>query len=341
MDESYDAIVLGTGLKECIISGLLSVDGLKVVLPLCSAATANRSWLSSPGALLAQVLHIDRNDYYGGASASLNLNQVCSVLSRYPLQNGVLHKIHVQGCLDASAPVTGSAWTDSLRAAPAVRAVPCGPDAAQGAGPLPRLQRGHGPQVHFVGRRAGARSWHINTARVRYLVHWASALERRRAQDLHAPLPPPSPLPCRVPGARTEHHPAAAACVGPGARRGVDGSFVLNKGRVEKVPATDYEALRSPLMGLFEKRRARSFFMCAPGAEVQLAVALVLQDPAGAQRLVAHVTAVTLAPVELAAGLPRAAPCQTIGRPVRQSIPYAAGLLRRRPPRAAQLRAGV
>jgi hypothetical protein len=30
MDEEYDVIVLGTGLKECIISGLLSVDGLKV-----------------------------------------------------------------------------------------------------------------------------------------------------------------------------------------------------------------------------------------------------------------------------------------------------------------------
>ena len=30
MDEEYDAIVLGTGLKECILSGLLSVDGLKV-----------------------------------------------------------------------------------------------------------------------------------------------------------------------------------------------------------------------------------------------------------------------------------------------------------------------
>ena len=30
MDASYDAIVLGTGLKECIISGLLSGDGLKV-----------------------------------------------------------------------------------------------------------------------------------------------------------------------------------------------------------------------------------------------------------------------------------------------------------------------
>ena len=46
--------------------------------------------------------------------------------------------------------------------------------------------------------------------------------------------------------------------------RAVDGSYVLNKGRVERVPATDYEALRSPLMGLFEKRRARNFFLCAP-----------------------------------------------------------------------------
>lgn len=30
MDEEYDVIVLGTGLKECIISGLLSVDKKKV-----------------------------------------------------------------------------------------------------------------------------------------------------------------------------------------------------------------------------------------------------------------------------------------------------------------------
>jgi Rab GDP dissociation inhibitor len=41
----------GTGLTECILSGLLSVDGKK-------------------------VLHMDRNDYYGGDSASLNLTQV-------------------------------------------------------------------------------------------------------------------------------------------------------------------------------------------------------------------------------------------------------------------------
>lgn len=31
MDEEYDVIVLGTGLKECVISGLLSVDKYKVM----------------------------------------------------------------------------------------------------------------------------------------------------------------------------------------------------------------------------------------------------------------------------------------------------------------------
>merc|ERR1711904_44727 len=51
MEDTYDVIVLGTGLKECILSGLLSVSGKK-------------------------VLHMDKNDYYGGESASLNLNQL-------------------------------------------------------------------------------------------------------------------------------------------------------------------------------------------------------------------------------------------------------------------------
>jgi len=46
MDETYDCIVLGTGLTECILSGMLSVSGKK-------------------------VLHMDRNKYYGGDSASL------------------------------------------------------------------------------------------------------------------------------------------------------------------------------------------------------------------------------------------------------------------------------
>jgi len=46
MDEEYDCIVLGTGLTECILSGMLSVSGKK-------------------------ILHMDRNKYYGGESASL------------------------------------------------------------------------------------------------------------------------------------------------------------------------------------------------------------------------------------------------------------------------------
>ncbi|RRT83027.1 hypothetical protein BHE74_00008498 [Ensete ventricosum] len=43
--------------------------------------------------------------------------------------------------------------------------------------------------------------------------------------------------------------------------KAVDGSFVYNNGKIYKVPATDVEALKSTLMGLFEKRRARKFFI--------------------------------------------------------------------------------
>ncbi|XP_036617137.1 rab GDP dissociation inhibitor alpha-like [Trichosurus vulpecula] len=46
MEGEYDVIVLGTGLKECILSGIMSVNGKK-------------------------VLHLDRNSYYGGESASI------------------------------------------------------------------------------------------------------------------------------------------------------------------------------------------------------------------------------------------------------------------------------
>lgn len=50
-ETEYDAVVLGTGMKECLISGLLSVEGKK-------------------------VLHLDRNPYYGGAAASLQIGQM-------------------------------------------------------------------------------------------------------------------------------------------------------------------------------------------------------------------------------------------------------------------------
>jgi len=51
MNEEYDVVVCGTGLTECILSGLLSQEGKK-------------------------VLHIDRNPFYGGEGASLNLTSL-------------------------------------------------------------------------------------------------------------------------------------------------------------------------------------------------------------------------------------------------------------------------
>lgn len=40
----------------------------------------------------------------------------------------------------------------------------------------------------------------------------------------------------------------------------ISGSYVLRDGRIAKVPATEMEAVRSSLMGIFEKRRAKRFF---------------------------------------------------------------------------------
>ncbi|KAH7826345.1 putative Rab GDP dissociation inhibitor beta [Monocercomonoides exilis] len=50
MDEEYEVIILGTGLTECILAAILSCHGKK-------------------------VLHIDRNEYYGGDCGSLSLDQ--------------------------------------------------------------------------------------------------------------------------------------------------------------------------------------------------------------------------------------------------------------------------
>ena len=40
----------------------------------------------------------------------------------------------------------------------------------------------------------------------------------------------------------------------------IAGSFVYRDGKISKVPSNEVEALKSPLMGLFEKRRAKKFF---------------------------------------------------------------------------------
>lgn len=144
MNEEYDAIVLGTGLKECIISGLLSVDKLK-------------------------VLHIDRNNYYGGESASLNLQQLFE------------------------------------RFRPGTKVPPeLGPSRDYNVDLVPKFMMANGKLVRVL----------LHTDVVKYLEFKA-----------------------------------------------VDGSYVQKQGKIYKVPASDVEALKSPLMGLFEKRRARKFFL--------------------------------------------------------------------------------
>ncbi|CAK9169183.1 unnamed protein product [Ilex paraguariensis] len=144
MDEEYDVVVLGTGLKECILSGLLSVDGLK-------------------------VLHMDRNDYYGGESTSLNLNQLWK-----RLRGSDTPPAHLGSSREYNVDM------------------------------IPKFMMANGGLVRTL----------IHTDVTKYLNFKA-----------------------------------------------VDGSFVYNKGKIHKVPATDVEALKSPLMGLFEKRRARKFFI--------------------------------------------------------------------------------
>lgn len=70
--EEFDAVVVGTGLTECVLSGLLSTSGLK-------------------------VLHLDRNPWYGGECASLNLEQLYSKFNKgkAPEQMGRSHQFNV------------------------------------------------------------------------------------------------------------------------------------------------------------------------------------------------------------------------------------------------------
>ncbi|KZV77033.1 rab GTPase activator [Peniophora sp. CONT] len=143
MDEEYDYVVLGTGLTECILSGLLSVEGKK-------------------------VLHMDRNDYYGGDSASLNLTQLYRKFRP-----------------DQTPPTE------------------LGRDRDYAVDLVPKFIIASGELTKIL----------VHTDVTRYLEF-----------------------------------------------KQIAGSFVFRDGKISKVPSTEMEAVRSPLMGLFEKRRAKKFF---------------------------------------------------------------------------------
>ncbi|KAF7282666.1 GDP dissociation inhibitor [Rhynchophorus ferrugineus] len=144
MDEEYDAIVLGTGLKECILSGMLSVSGKK-------------------------VLHVDRNKYYGGESAS-----IC------PLEE-LFTKFGAPAPDESYG--RGRDWNVDL---------------------IPKFLMANGSLVKLL----------IHTGVTRYLEF-----------------------------------------------KSVEGSYVYKGGKIAKVPVDQKEALASDLMGMFEKRRFRSFLI--------------------------------------------------------------------------------
>lgn len=142
-DGEYDAIIMGTGLKECVISGLLSVQGKK-------------------------VLHVDRNGYYGADCASLNLSNL-----------------------------------------------------------FEKFQAGEVPS--FLGAN---RDYNVDL-----IPKFIMACGNLTKMLLHTKV--------------TRYLDF----------KSIEGSYVFHGGRVLKVPATPEEALKSPLMGLFEKRRFRKFLI--------------------------------------------------------------------------------
>lgn len=145
MDQEYDYVILGTGLKECILSGLLSVNGKK-------------------------VLHMDRNSYYGGESTSM-----------HPLDELFKRFGESEGPDDSFG--NSRDWNVDL---------------------IPKFLMADGGLVKLL----------VHSQVTRYLEF-----------------------------------------------KQIEGSYVFRGGSVYKVPADDKEALSSSLMGIFEKRRFRSFLL--------------------------------------------------------------------------------
>lgn len=143
MDENYDVIVLGTGLTECVLSGILSVEGKK-------------------------VLHIDRQDFYGGESASLNLLQLY---------------LKFKPSSQKPSTVTGRDrdWCVDL---------------------IPKFLMSNGELTNIL----------VHTEVTKYIEF-----------------------------------------------KHIGGSYVYRSGKISKVPSNEIEALRSSLMGIFEKRRMKRF----------------------------------------------------------------------------------
>ncbi|KAF2598435.1 hypothetical protein F2Q68_00007192 [Brassica cretica] len=288
MDEEYDVIVLGTGLKECILSGLLSVDGLK-------------------------VLHMDRNDYYGGESSSLNLTQLwkrfrgsdtpqenlgaireynVDMIPKFIMANGTLVQTLIH--TDVTKYLNFKAVDGSFvyKKGKVIYKVPA-TDVEALKSPLMGLfekrrarkffiyvqdydekdPKSHeGLDLSKVTAREIISKYGLEDDTIDFIGH-ALALHNdddyldQPAMDFVMRIKLYAESLARFQGGSPYIYPLYGLGELPQAFARLSavygGTYMLNKPecKIYKVPATDVEALKSPLMGLFEKRRARKFFI--------------------------------------------------------------------------------
>lgn len=154
MDEEYDAIICGTGLKECILSGMLAQKGKK-------------------------VLHLDRNSYYGGDCASLNITNLWEMFR--PGQDPPSEYGHNRD------------WNVDL---------------------IPKFVMANGKLVKMLLKTKVDKYLEWKTVEGTYVYQYSKG-----------------------------------------------GFFSSAGGKIYKVPGNDSEALKSSLMGLWEKKRCKNFFV--------------------------------------------------------------------------------
>jgi Rab GDP dissociation inhibitor len=159
MEDEYDVLVLGTGLTECILAGLLAAHGKK-------------------------VLHVDRNSFYGGETASVNLTN--------------LFKLFCPGTEPPPHLGANRDWNIDL---------------------IPKFTMANGKLVKII----------LHTQTVANSLDW-KCVEGTYVMQVSS------------------------------------GGFFSKGGvKIHKVPATEYEAATSSLMGLWEKKRCKKFFKFCDG----------------------------------------------------------------------------
>ncbi|MGH0131006.1 UNVERIFIED_CONTAM: hypothetical protein FKN15_008690 [Acipenser sinensis] len=224
MNEEYDVIVLGTGLTECILSGIMSVNGKK-------------------------VLHMDRNSYYGGDSASIT-----------PLED-FYKRFNIPGTPPESMG-KGRDWNVDL--------VPKflmanGEDSCEMSCYeciLSGIMSVNGKKVLHMDRNSyyGGDSASITPLEdfyKRFNIPGTPPESMGKGRDWNVDL---------VPKFLMANGQLVKMLLFTEVTRYLDfkvieGSFVYKGGKIYKVPSTETEALASSLMGLFEKRRFRKFLV--------------------------------------------------------------------------------